>query len=95
MPAYLVSIRESTRDETKLKPYSKAAAASIAGHAITPRIVYGDHIDLEGAPAEGIAMLEFPTFDEALAWYHSPAYQAARNVRAEAGTYSVYIVEGQ
>jgi hypothetical protein len=37
------------------------------GHALTPRAFYGRLEVLEGAGVEGVAILEFPTFDEAKA----------------------------
>jgi hypothetical protein len=31
---------------------------------------------LEGAPVDGAAVIEFPSFDAAKSWYNSPAYHA-------------------
>jgi uncharacterized protein (DUF1330 family) len=39
-------------------------------------------------------MLEFPSFGEATAWYHSPAYQAASEHRFKGADYRAIIVEG-
>jgi uncharacterized protein (DUF1330 family) len=39
-------------------------------------------------------MLEFPTVEEAQAWYNSPGYQAALPHRLKAADYRAYIVQG-
>jgi uncharacterized protein (DUF1330 family) len=44
--------------------------------------------------AEGMAILEFPTFEEAKAWYLSPAYQEASKHRFQGGDYRFILVEG-
>ena len=49
---------------------------------------------LEGAPVEGVVILEFPTFAEARAWYDSDAYKAARKHRFLGADYRALIVEG-
>jgi len=48
----------------------------------------------EGATVEAVAILEFPTFAEAKAWYAGPAYQEASQHRFKGGDYSAVIVEG-
>ena len=48
----------------------------------------------EGAEVEGVAIIEFPTFAEAKAWYESPGYQEASRHRFLGGDYDVVIVEG-
>jgi uncharacterized protein (DUF1330 family) len=92
--AYIVFARESTRDRAELATYSELAGGTLAGHPVTPRTFYGRQEVLEGAPLEGVAILEFPTFDEAKAWYDSPAYRAAREHRFKGADYRVVIVEG-
>jgi uncharacterized protein (DUF1330 family) len=66
----------------------------MAGHALTYRARFGRHEVVEGAAAEGVAILEFPTFEEAKAWYGSPAYQEASKHRFLGGDYRFIIVEG-
>jgi uncharacterized protein (DUF1330 family) len=94
MPAYFVAIRDKTKDAAALETYGKAAGGSMAGHKMTPRALYGRQVNLEGSPAEGIVILEFPSVEEAEAWYHSPAYQAAVIHRHKGADYRVYIVDG-
>jgi uncharacterized protein (DUF1330 family) len=94
MTAYIVFIRESTKDQAELTTYSQAARGTLAGHPVTPRALYGRQDVVEGTAVEGVAILEFPTFDEAKAWYDSPAYRAAREHRFRGADYRVVIVEG-
>ena len=49
---------------------------------------------LEGAAVEGVVILEFPTFDEAKAWYDSPAYREVREHRYKGADYRAVIVQG-
>lgn len=94
MAAYIVFIRERTRDQAELKSYSEMAPAALAGHAVTPLAVYGRYEVIEGPEVEGMAVLQFPTFEEAKTWYDSPAYQAAREHRVKGADYRAVIVEG-
>jgi uncharacterized protein (DUF1330 family) len=48
----------------------------------------------EGAEAEGVAIIQFPTFEKAKAWYESPTYQEAIQHRFRGGDYNIVIVEG-
>lgn len=94
MTAYFIAIRDKTKDATEMAAYSKAAGGTMAGHKITPRAHYGRHLNLEGAPTEGIVILEFPTVEEAEAWCRSPEYQKAAVHRHKGADYRVFIVEG-
>jgi uncharacterized protein (DUF1330 family) len=94
MAAYIVFTRESTRDAKELETYSQKARATLAGHPVKPRVVYGRHEVIEGPPIEGVVILEFPTFEEAKAWYDSPAYREAREYRFRGADYRAVIVQG-
>ena len=94
MVAYIVFTRERTRNQAELDTYSQKVPASMPGHALTPRAFYGRQEVLEGAAVEGVAILEFPTFDEAKAWYDSPAYREVREHRYKGADYRVVIVQG-
>lgn len=94
MAAYVIIIREKTYDPSELKIYSKMAPAGLEGHSVTFRALYGNHEVVEGPEVEGVAILEFSTFEEAKAWYNNPAYSAAREHRLKGGKYRGFIVEG-
>ena len=50
---------------------------------------------LEGERTPGrIVILEFPSLERARAWWSSPAYAAARELRQRASTGSMLVVEG-
>jgi len=94
MVAYVIFIRERTHHPSELKIYSQKAPATLEGHAVTPLAVYGRHEVIEGPAVEGVAVLQFPTFDQAKAWYNSPAYREARAHRLHGADYRAVIVEG-
>ena len=94
MPAYAIFIRRRTNIPAELEIYSQKAPASLAGHEITIHALYGDHEVVEGPEIEGAAILEFPSFAEAKAWYDSPAYRDAREHRLRGADYIGIIVEG-
>jgi uncharacterized protein (DUF1330 family) len=94
MPAYIVISKEHTRSKTESDLYVAQHETFIAGHPLTYRARFGRHEVLEGAAAEGVAILEFPTFEQAKAWYHSPAYQSASQHRYLGGDYRAILVEG-
>ena len=94
MAAYIVFIRESTRNASELETYSQNVGATLAGHPITVLAAYGRHEVLEGPDVEGVVIVEFPSFDEAKAWYDSPAYREVRERRFRGADYRAVIVEG-
>jgi uncharacterized protein (DUF1330 family) len=94
MPAYIIFTREATKDPEEMKVYSSKAGDTLAGHPVTPRVLYGAFEMLEGDPIQGVVVLEFPTAEEARTWYHGPAYQEAVAHRHAGSDYRVFIVDG-
>jgi uncharacterized protein (DUF1330 family) len=94
MAAYAVFIRESTKNPSELKTYSKKVGATLAGHPVEVLAAYGRHEVLEGPEVEGVVILEFPSLAEAKAWYDSPAYREVREHRFRGAEYRAVIVEG-
>lgn len=94
MTAYVILIREKLRDAEAMTKYSAAAGAARGDHKITPLAFYGKLEVTEGANADGVVILAFPTMAEAKAWYESPEYMAARAHRFQAADYRVMFVEG-
>jgi uncharacterized protein (DUF1330 family) len=76
----------------KYKPLAAAAVAQYGGRYL----VRGGAMEcVEGNwPQRRIAVLEFPTVEDARRWYFSPEYEAAKRVRAGAATGDFIIVEG-
>ena len=94
MTAYVVFTREKTLDQSEMDIYRSKAPAARPGHAITALVAYGKYEVLEGDEIEGVVVLSFPSFEEAKAWYHSPAYTEARQHRFKGANYRAVIVEG-
>ncbi len=94
MATYIVFIRESTRNPSELETYSQKVSATLTGHPVTVLAAYGRHEVLEGPDVEGVVIVEFPSFDEAKAWYDSPAYREVREYRFRGADYRAVIIEG-
>jgi uncharacterized protein (DUF1330 family) len=94
MAAFIVFVRERTRDQSEMDVYATMAPAGLAGHPITFRALYGHHEVIEGPEVEGVAILEFPNFEAAKTWYDNPAYRDARQHRLKGGDYRAVIVQG-
>lgn len=94
MAAYIIFIRQSTSDTGELRTYEDLAIPTLDGQPVTPLTVYGALSVLEGPAPEGVVVLQFPSVEEARAWYDSPAYQAAAQHRKAGAVYNVFIAEG-
>ncbi len=94
MPAYVIVWVEETHDKDEIRAYRQRVRASLEGHDATARVAYGRQEVVEGPDFAGVAMIEFPTFEEAKAWYHSPAYQEAVKHRLGGADCRAVIVEG-
>ena len=94
MSAYMVFIREKTLDQSELKAYWAKIRATMEGHPIKVLAAYGRNVTLEGPDVEGVVVAEFPSVEEARAFYDSPAYQDAAQHRFRGAVYHGVIVEG-
>ena len=94
MSAFFVALRESVRDPEEMKLYAEKAPGSAIGHRVTTRAAYGRLRTTEGEPFEGAVILEFPTFEEAEAWYDSPAYRVAVVRRFRGARFRTFILQG-
>ena len=80
-------------DAEAFKPYQAAGGKSLAGRnfkvAAGPAplaILEGDHLD-------EVMVLEFPSVEEARAWYDSPEYQHAISLRQPVSECFSFIIE--
>jgi uncharacterized protein (DUF1330 family) len=94
MVAYVVVSREKTYDSAELAIYRQKAPAARNGHSLTVRSHDARYEVVEGPAIEAIAILEFPTFEEAKAWYDDPVYREALEFRLRGGEHRAVIVEG-
>jgi uncharacterized protein (DUF1330 family) len=75
MAAYIV-VNATITDQALLDEYVAAAGGTLGDHPVKPLVVTNDATVLEGEAGERVVVLEFPSREVALAWYHSPDYQA-------------------
>jgi uncharacterized protein (DUF1330 family) len=95
MPAYFVAVRTSPiKNDEEMAIYGGKAGGSMAGHTTRPLAVYGKLRSTDGPETDGAVIIEFATFEEAEAWYDSPAYQDAVTHRFAAADYRTFIVQG-
>ena len=99
MPAYIIVYRETpVRDQAAIAEYSRRnsenAPAFQERFGIRPLAVYGKSEAPEGANPDGVVLLQFPTVEDAKAWYDSREYQEALAFRNDAADWRVVILEG-
>ncbi len=95
MPAYVIVLRESPiRDAAEFTEYQRLTRQIKGDLKPTPRVIYGTTQALEGEAPDGVIVLEFPTMEEARAWYDSPGYQTALPHRLKSADYRAFIVDG-
>lgn len=94
MSAYVVFMREKTLNQAELEAYWARVKETMDGHPLKVLAAYGRHVTLEGPDVEGVVIAEFPSLEEARAWYNSPAYQEASQYRHRGAIYRGLIVEG-
>jgi len=101
MPAYIVTLWEESlapwsTDPTELDRYSDEIEATYAPYG-------GRYLRLSEHPLEvlegelpvlGVGISEFPSMEQARAWYHSEAYAPLREWRMARGRFSLLLLEG-
>jgi len=94
MAAYLIARVEVTNWE-QYREYTKRTPAAIAKHGGRFIVRGGESLTLEG-PAETrrIVVIEFPSLEQAKAFYHSPEYTEAKRFREGAAVGQFLVVDG-
>jgi uncharacterized protein (DUF1330 family) len=94
MPAGYVIVEMKISDPERYKEYMSAAPATIAAAGGEYLVRGGRHEALEGdwQPAR-LAVLKFPSLEQAKAWYDGERYRAARARRAGATEYFNMVVD--
>jgi uncharacterized protein (DUF1330 family) len=94
MPAYLIS-DVSVRDAEAFQTYRTRAAASIERYGGRYLVRGGPIETLEGGwTPRTIIVVEFADLDRARAWYRSPEYASALEVRDAALGRNLILVDG-
>jgi uncharacterized protein (DUF1330 family) len=93
MKAYVL-VNVTIRDPERYKDYIDAATPTVAAHGGRYVARGGRAERLEGAAAVNrIAVLEFPSYAQAKAWYDSPEYQSALAIRQTCASGELVLVE--
>lgn len=82
------------RDPDTYKKYIEANAAAFARYGAKFPVRAGQYASPEGPTGNRHVLVEFDSYETALACYHSPEYQEALKYRLAASTGRFVIVEG-
>jgi uncharacterized protein (DUF1330 family) len=94
MPAYVI-FDIHVDDADAYAPYRGPAGEAVAAHGGRYLARGGATEVLEGEwELDRLVVLEFPSIEQAKAWYHSPEYQEVAPIRHAASHGRAVIVEG-
>ena len=94
MPAYVIA-RVNVTDPEQYAKYKLLTPDAVDAHGGSFIVRGGDHEVLEGAADDRrIVVLQFPSMEDARAFYNSPQYSAARQVRDGAAEMEMTLVDG-
>ena len=92
--AYLL-VQSDVTNPDQYAAYAKLTPAIIEQYGGTFLTRGGRSLTLEGRKAPPrVVVIEFPTYEAALAFYNGPEYSTARQARAGAATMQIVVVEG-
>jgi uncharacterized protein (DUF1330 family) len=81
-------------DPQRYKDYKEAVAPNIASAGGRYIVRGGNPEVLEGQPpTRRTVILEFPSRQAALDWYHSDSYQEIRTLREDSARATIYVVD--
>ena len=86
--------RITVTDPERYAEYVPMASAAIKQYGGTPLVRGGRYEPLEGEARPRNVVIEFPSYEQARAYYYSPEYQAALAKRSPAGIAELVLVEG-
>jgi uncharacterized protein (DUF1330 family) len=92
MPVYVVS-RVNILDAQRMAGYMAAAPATVESFGGRYIVRTGEIEVLEGnTSCDRVVVLEFPSREQARAWYESQEYRPLRDQRQQAATASILLV---
>ena len=98
MVAYIILVgREAPQDMSVMRPYIEQAEGVLALYGGRYRSRGRHKVTLlEGdlGPFRGVTTIEFPTPEQARAWYDSPEYAPLKALRLANARFDVILVEG-
>lgn len=86
--------RVDVHDPEAYRAYFAAAAPVFARYGVRFVVRNGGFESVEGTARGRNVVLEFPSYADALACYHSEEYQAARELRASISEADIIVIEG-
>jgi uncharacterized protein (DUF1330 family) len=94
MPAYVI-VNVDTRDPQRYERYKQMAQETVAQFGGRYLVRGGKMEILEGSwrPTR-VVVLEFDSYEKALAWWHSAEYAPAKELRQSLSTTDLLIVDG-
>ncbi len=94
MSAYVIGNIHVTNPE-RYQEYSRQVPAIIQRHGGRYLVRGGHHEPLEGDwGLDRVVVIEFPSIEQARAFYHSPEYQAIAGIRLASSEGVLAVVEG-
>lgn len=94
MPKGYWIVRVDVEDPERYKAYVAANAEPYKKYGAHFLVRGGRFEGLEGASRSRNVVIEFPSYDAAVACWKSPEYQAARALREPVSTLDLVIIEG-
>jgi uncharacterized protein (DUF1330 family) len=94
MPKGYWIVRVDVSDNEVYGRYIKANAAPIARHGGRFLVRGGRHEAVEGTARARNVVIEFPSYDAALACFRDPDYQAAKAIRDPVTEAEIVVIEG-
>ena len=90
----MIVFLDAVNDAAELAAYRRIGVPTLeaAGAKFLVRSAQFDM--LEGTAPQSVVVLEFPTMNDARAWYESPTYQEALRHRRAGATCRALLVEG-
>ncbi len=87
-------VHVTIKDEARYRDYIAAATPAFTRHGAVFLVRGGRYDAAEGLARERHIVIQFPSYDDALACYHDPDYQEAARIRLTAAETEIVIVEG-
>jgi len=95
MAAYVIILREEpVKDEAAMAEYIRLISLRPPASNLKVHALYGPSEAVLGPAPDGVVIMEFPTMEEAKAWYNSPEYTEARAYRHKSAKHREIFVEG-
>ncbi len=94
MPKGYWIVRVDASDPEVYGRYVKANAEPLGRYGARFLVRGGKHEAVEGAARARNVVIEFPSFEKALACFKDEAYQAAKAIRDPVATAEILVIEG-